>query len=137
MAYKELEYMDKCTIVDLDTEIVDSITGDVTKSVICENIPCDFQPTHTEQHNGVLVQFSPKLYLPYDFEYSDKLNPNLQVVISRWTIKNGAADINYPQDLEEKPAGKHLAFAKIEDYQEINIREKLVGIEIELREVTY
>lgn len=134
MSYKELEYMDLCTIYDLETEVVDE-NGDTTHEVVCENIACDFQSQHTETHNGVLVQYSPFLYLPYDFEFVDKLSHNLYVIISRWR-KSGTEEIVFPDDMNN-PEKKHLIFGKIQDYQEVNVRNKLVGIEIELAEIHY
>lgn len=135
MAYKELEYMDLCTIIDLDNQIVDEDTGEVSYDVICENLPCDFQPNTTENYKGVLVQNNPTLYLPYDFEYSDKLSVNIEILVSRYR-KGGAAEIVYPDDYKTMPKEKHLVKFQIEDWQEVNVRNKLVGIEIELREVT-
>lgn len=80
----ELEFLDKCTIVDLDNQIIDKDTGDTTNVIICQNQECDYQPARTNNINGTLVADNPKLFLPYYFPYSNLLSRNLTVIISRF-----------------------------------------------------
>lgn len=80
----QLEYLDKCTIVDLNNTVIDPETGDTSSSILCQNQACDYQSSRTSNVNGTLVAESPKLFLPYDFEYSNLLSRNLTVIISRF-----------------------------------------------------
>lgn len=80
----DLEFLDKCTIVDLDNQIIDKDTGDTTNVIICKNQKCDYQPARTENVNGTLVAHNPKLFLPFDFLLTNLLSRNLTVIISRF-----------------------------------------------------
>lgn len=119
----ELEYLDKCTIVDLDNQIIDKDTGDTTNVIICQNIACDYQPARTSNNNGTLVADSPKLFLPYDFEYTNLLSRNLTIIISRFR-KVGKPQIwTFNEEIQEYELGEIIFHPKNEDGKEIRDKE--------------
>lgn len=115
MGYRELLYNNNCKIYGKDV-VVDELTGDFTKNVIYEG-KCDYQPTRTKITDGTLTQTTPMLYLPYDAKKDTfVIGCDIEIITTNTT-----------------PNIK----AKIRGYQEVNIKDKLVGIAIELAEVTY
>lgn len=129
--------MDLCTIIDLETQVIDPDTGDVSDVVICENQICDFQPKSTFNYKGVLMENSPYVYLPPEFEKVDDLSRDMGITISRFRSSQCSADTITEEDRKTNPNKKHFVRAKIEDWQEINVEGKLLGIEIELSNVIY
>lgn len=127
--------MDLCTIIDLETQVIDPDTGDVDVSAICENQPCDFQPSSVEYSNGTLIASSPKLFLPFEIDFANLLSKDMIVLISRYR-KRGTLAISRGDYTAQGTNKKHIVRAKIDDWQEIDVEDKLVGVYIELREVT-
>lgn len=119
----QLEYLDKCTIVDLDNTIIDPETGDTNYVILCQNQACDYQPARTRNVNGTLVAESPKLFLPFDFEYTNLLSRNLTVIISRFR-KVGKPQIwTFNEELQEYEFGGVIFHPKNEDGKEIRDKE--------------
>lgn len=140
MAYKELEYLDLCSIMIPEAE-VDSDgepTGEIKYNIKFFNQECDYQGGMGGEHKGVVVGYNPKLFLPYKCSITD-LSLDCEVYIVR-RFRGKSAYMPNPNThrgefydfLETYP---NIIKAQIEDFFEVNIRNKVVGIQIELREV--